>query len=144
MPKRIEYTEDKLGVISISEGTVDRTETLKAIRSITQDKRFPKLKYWVVDMTNAVTYTTDFDDNKEFAEIIIEESRRSPGLLMAFVADTDHMYALSRIFQAFNDNSSFLTQVFQDRKVADEWIASSLGASQSEVVKSQKSKTYLN
>ena len=47
-------------------------------------------------------------------------------MLLALVANTDHTYGMSRIFQAYSGDSDLITHVFQDRKVADEWIMSNI------------------
>lgn len=126
MPKRIVYTEDEVGVILYSEGVVTREETLTALDEIYTDVRFPKMKYWIIDMTTAETSNPSPEDTKQFAERNIIESRRNPGMYLALVANTDHTYAMSRIFQAYDDESQFITHVFQERNVADEWIKSNI------------------
>lgn len=132
MPIRIEFTDDSLGVIAYNEGLSTSEEITIALTQIYQDERYPKLKYWIRDLSKAEKLALSFEETKQLADLEAHESRRNPGILLAIIIGTDDSYAISSMFKAFAHMSKSDINIVTTREKADEWILSVLNnASQS-------------
>jgi len=47
-------------------------------------------------------------------------------IIIALISTSDLQYGISRVYQAYVGDSGFLTEVFRDRKSAEEWIKNRL------------------
>ncbi len=126
MPVRIEYTKDGIGVVLYHEGVVSGDELINAITEVYKDERYPGLKYWIGDRTGCTEFQPDTNCLQRIAELNRKESIRNPGLLLALVASKDVQFGMSRMFQVLAEESSFITNVFRDRKTAEDWIRQEL------------------
>jgi hypothetical protein len=129
MPIRIEYTEDRMGVILHHEGVVTSEELYDAVTQVYKDNRYPELKYWLGDRTNCTQYLPDEDCLHKIAEINKKESLRNQGMLLALVSPKGLEFGMSRMFQAYSEEDSFEVEVFRDRPSAEKWIRDELKGS---------------
>ena len=126
MPVKIVYTNDNIGVVLHHEGIVTGEELLDAISKTLKGRRFPNLKYWIGDRTNCDEFLPDTDCFQKIAILMKSESSRNPGMLVALVSPKDIEFGMSRMYQVFEDESLFKTEVFRDKNSADKWIKQEL------------------
>lgn len=126
MPVRVNYTEDGCGVVIYSEALSTSEEINAVLIQIYRDERFPKLKYWIRDLSAAKNLTLTFEETKAFAQLETIESYRNQGILLAIVVGTGCTYAVSSMFKVFAHKSDPDINVFLSRDLADEWILSRL------------------
>ena len=126
MPVRIEYTKDGIGVILYHEGVVTGEELYDSITRVYKNKKFPSLKYWIGDRTNCTKYLPDIDCLRKIVELNKKESLRNPGMLLALVSPKDYSFGMSRMFQAYSEETQFKTEVLRDIDSAEKWIKKEL------------------
>ena len=127
MPVRIEYKNDKIGLVLHHEGSVTCQELIDAIFSVYEnDDVFLKLKYWIGDRTGCTEFLPDPDCLMKIADKNKLESHRNPGMLLALVAPKDLEFGMSRMFQSYAAQAAFNTQTFRSREDADKWIIETL------------------
>lgn len=143
MTIKIEFTEDDLGVVFDEEGTVSAEEITAAMKQVYRDDRYPELKYWIINAT-AESNTTTFADINDLAQLEVKESIRNSGLFLAIVTDTDHIYALTRMYEAFAHESTSTIKIFTNRENADEWVVSEINSSASNQHSENKKSLRLN
>ncbi|MDY6951895.1 MAG: hypothetical protein SWE60_10300 [Thermodesulfobacteriota bacterium] len=126
MPLRIIYTEDG-GIIAKGEGIVTGSD-IKEINNIiyASPKHIEEIAYQVGDFTDV---TDVFISSSEIEELAIEDKEASavnPNMLIALVGRKDLIYGLSRMWEAFTDDSPFETMVFRKMEDAQQWIKEKL------------------
>ena len=60
--------------------------------------------------------------NRIIAEQDKAASKTNPNIIVSLISTTDLQYGISRMYQAYVGDSGFLTEIFRDRKSAEEWI----------------------
>ncbi len=126
MPIRVEYTENGAGVVFYHEGTVTGEELIETISKTLQDSRYEKLKYLIGDRTNCTKFLPDRNHFITIAALMTRESSRNSGMLVALVSPKTIEFGMSRMYQVFEEDSLFKTEVFRDRSSADKWIKQEL------------------
>jgi hypothetical protein len=126
MPVMIEYTQDGIGVVLYHKGVVTGEELIDAITSVYKSEKYLKIRYWIGERSECEEFLIDPDHAKKIAELNKVESKRNPGILLALVSPTDIQFGMSRMFQAFSDDSLFKTEVFRDKASAENWISKEL------------------
>ena len=128
MPVRVEYTEDKIGVVIYHEGVVTGEELFAAISQVYQDSRYPYLKYWIGDRTDCTDFQAGYECQQKIVGLNRKESSRNPGMLLALVSPKDLAFGMSRMFQALSEGDLFKKEVLRDRDSAEKWIKEELNA----------------
>ena len=59
---------------------------------------------------------------KIIAEQDIAATKINPNIIVALISSSDLQYGMSRVYHALVGDNGFLTEVFRDRKTAEEWI----------------------
>lgn len=126
MPIQIKYRADKIGIEFIASDVVTGKDVIEANNKIYNSENFSKQKYKIADRTKC----TDYQVNSEEVRLIAEQDKTAakinPNLLIALVSRSDLQYGMSRMYQAYGNESGFLIEIFQDRKSAEEWIEKQL------------------
>ena len=122
MPVRINWLDEGRGVEFISAGKVTGAEIIAANKQIYQRANLLKLRYKIVDRTHCTEYLV----TNEEVIIIADQARKAalvnPGIIMALVSTTPLQYGVSRVWQAYLDDSGLKTAIFEDRASAEEWV----------------------
>jgi len=122
MPIKIIYTEDGLGVKYAALGITTGEEVIRANRETINDKRFPSLKYKIVDRSECDEYLVDGAAVKIVAEQEREASLLNPDLKVALVAESEVQFGMSRMYQSLMAGMGFECDIFEDQEVAMQWI----------------------
>lgn len=122
MPVRTIYRQDG-GVLIRGFGTVTGTDLLQANNSIYADsEKFSRLEYQLCDFSNVEKIIISPEEVQSIAEQDTTAAVTNGQQLIAIVADQDHIYGLSRMWQALTDDEHVISAVFKSRDEAETWL----------------------
>ena len=118
-----EYTSDGTGVLHRGEGIVTGADLIAAAAEHHRlEERARKLRYGVVDFTDA----TEIQISATEAQLIAEEDKitaaLSPLAIVAVIAPQDHVFGMSRMWETFAEATGWSTRVFRGRDEALAWL----------------------
>ena len=126
MPIQIKYIDGGFGVEFIGSGVVTGADIIEANKEIYSNENFSKQRYQIVDRTNCIEFLVTTEEIQKIAEQDKAAAKTNPNIIIALISTTDLQYGLSRMYEAYVGDSGFLTEVFRDRKSAEEWIENRL------------------
>ena len=123
MPVTFRIDKEAGIVYTVIEGPVDTDELLRELDTLIKHPDFRPGLNGITDLRKS-EMDTFTEDAQRVADFFIKHreqvgSSRTAIVLAGFVA-----YGMTRMFQAFADDSSVETQIFQDMDEALEWIES--------------------
>ena len=126
MPIQIKYIEGGFGVEFIGSGVVTGADIIKANKEIYSNENFSRQRYQIVDRTNCKEFQVSNEEIRIIAEQDKAAAKINPNIIIALISKTDLQYGISRVYRALVGDSGFLTEVFRDRKNAEEWLEKQL------------------
>jgi len=126
MPIQIKYIDGGIGVEFIGSGVVTGADIIAANKEIYRNENFSRQRYQIVDRTKCTEYRVSHEEIRIIAEQDKAASKTNPNIIVSLISTTDLQYGLSRMYQAYVGDSGFLTEIFRDRKSAEEWIEEQL------------------
>ena len=126
MPIQIKYREGGIGVEFIGSGIVTGADIISANKEIYRNENFSRQRYQIVDRTKCTEYRVSHEEIRIIAEQDKAASKTNPNIIVSLISTTDLQYGLSRMYLAHVGDSGFLTEIFRDRKSAEEWIEEQL------------------
>ena len=127
MAIQINYIENGIGIEIVASGVVSGEEIIGAHKEIYNETNLENQKYQIIDRSHCKEYKVSPDEIRRIAELDKAASKTNPDIIIALIAPTAHQFGMSRMWQAYIEESHFLTKVFSDRRSADVWIAEQLG-----------------
>lgn len=76
----------------------------------------------IVDLTGATESSIATRAIRDFAQLMREKDRNTPGTKLALVAPANAAFGLARMFEAYRQHPSFEIQVFRDGASALRWL----------------------
>ena len=124
MPHERKDCDGGLGNIIEGRGSITDQEYLDFFkRHLTQDEeKFKKYKYSILDYTAATKVEVSKEAIQFIAGLCINASKVNPDPVIAFAADSDLIYGLSRMYEALISLTDWETKVFRSKNEAVEWI----------------------
>ncbi len=122
MPIEIKYIDGGIGIEFIGSGVVTGADIIAANKEIYRNENFSRQRYQIVDRTNCTEYRVSNEEIRIIAEQDKAASKTNPNIIVSLISTTDLQYGISRMYQAYVGDSGFLTEIFRDRKSAEEWI----------------------
>ena len=123
MPIKINYINDGVGVEFVLSGVVTGAEIIKANKAIYKTtEKILKQKYQIIDRTHCEEYIVSLEEMQIISEQDKEAAHHNQKINMVFVATNAFQFGMSKMWQAYVGESSFLTKIFKDRKSADAWL----------------------
>jgi hypothetical protein len=122
MPIQIFFLQNGKGVEFISSGVVTGKEIIEANKKIYNQEILHRLKYKIIDRSTCTDYRVSTD---EIVTILVQDEEASKinrNITIAFVAPLPPMYGITKMMQAFAEQTGFETGIFLDRKSADVYI----------------------
>jgi len=110
-------------VFTVIEGPLDTDELLRELAAMIQHPDFKPGMSGITDLRNS-EMDTFTDDVQRVAEFFISHKEQVGVSRSAIVLSGFVTYGMARMFQAFADESSLDTRIFQDMDEALEWIKS--------------------
>ena len=126
MPIQIKYIEGGFGVEFIGSGVVTGADIIKANKEIYSNEKFSRQRYQIIDRTNCKEFQVSNEEIRIIAEQDKAAAKINPNIIIALISITDLQYGISRVYRALVGDSGFLTEVFRDRKNAEEWLEKQL------------------
>ena len=126
MPIQIKYIEGGLGVEFIGSDVVTGTDIIEANKEIYSNENFSRQRYQIVDRTNCAEFQVSNEEIRIIAEQDKAAAKTNPNIISALISKTDLQYGISRVYHALVGDSGFLTEIFRDRKNAEEWVEKQL------------------
>jgi hypothetical protein len=126
MPIQIKYIEGGLGVEFIGSDVVTGTDIIEANKEIYSNENFSRQRYQIVDRTNCAEFQVSNEEIRIIAEQDKAAAKTNPNIIIALISKTDLQYGISRVYSALVGDNGFLTEIFRDRKNAEEWIEKQL------------------
>ena len=62
------------------------------------------------------------EEVKKIVEQDITAAKINPDVIVALISTTDMQFGISRMYHSLVGDKGFLTEIFKDRKNAEEWI----------------------
>lgn len=124
MPIELKYLDKGKGVEYFVTGVLTGDDIIKANRKLYASKSPTTVKYKIIDRTECTDYHVRAEDVRLIAEQEKEAAINNPHLIIALIAPTKVQFAMSRMFQSYLESaaSGYKTEIFNDRKSAQEWI----------------------
>jgi hypothetical protein len=126
MPVQISFIEGGLGIEFISSGIVTGSEIIQANEKIYTREILPRLKYKIIDRTNCTEYNVTTQDIQIIASQDRKASQINPNIIIALISTTPLQHGMSRMWEAYVDETGFQMAIFKDRKSADKWLRNKL------------------
>lgn len=118
----INYRDLGKGIEIVASGTVTGSEIIAEHEEIYNTVNLLRQRYQIIDRTNCTEYIVSDAEVKKIAEIDNKASKTNPNIVIAIVAPTDLQFGISRAWQAYVEESGFLTKIFRDRESAEKWV----------------------
>jgi hypothetical protein len=126
MPVQINFIEDGLGIEFISSGIVTGSEIIQANEKIYTGEILSRLRYKIIDRTNCTEYNVTTKDIQIIASQDRKASQINPNIIIAIISTTPLQYGMSRMWEAYVDETGFQMEIFKDRGSADKWLRKKL------------------
>jgi hypothetical protein len=126
MAIQVNYIDNGMGIEIIASGVVTGEDIIEAHKKIYNEVNLKKQKYQIVDRSHCKEYKVSPEQIRSIAELDKAASKTNPDIMIALIAPTAHQFGMSRMWQAYIEESHFLTKVFNDRRSADIWIEEQL------------------
>lgn len=122
MPVQINDLQGGIGIEFIVTGIVTGKEIIEANEKIYDQENLQRLKYKIVDRTNCTEYGLTTKEVKIVADQDKKAALINFNIIMTHIATTPLQYGVSRMWQAYVEEIGFQTEIFKDRKSADNWL----------------------
>jgi hypothetical protein len=126
MPVQINFIEGGLGIEFISSGIVTGSEIIQSNEKIYTREILPRLKYKIIDRTNCTEYNVTTKDIQIIASQDRKASQINPNIIIAIISTTPLQHGMSRMWEAYVDETGFQMELFKDRGSADKWLRKKL------------------
>ena len=126
MAVKINFIDNGRGIEFLALKITAGEEIIEINKQLYNRDVFSKVRYIIIDRTNASKYNVSSDDIKSIAKQLIDAAKINPNMLIAIVSKTPLQYGMSRMLEAYAEESEFEIQIFDKRKNADNWIGKML------------------
>ncbi|MGV7224650.1 MAG: hypothetical protein ACQ9MH_24430 [Nitrospinales bacterium] len=118
----ISYIDNGKGVYCAVNGEVTLDDFLKGSNEAYSEPYLKTQRYQIVDFTNCSSFNLSSDDMVVIAKMDKEISRVNPNIFIAIIAPSDITFGMSRVYQAYAEETGFKIEVFRNRELANVWI----------------------
>ena len=129
MPIEIANTDDGNGNVIVFRGVITDQAYLDAFRKhLSQDAEvFRRYKYSLIDTRPISDINLSTGAIEQIALLCEKVSKINPDPVIAFVAKSDLVFGLSRMYEALVGHTDWEIMVFRSREEAVEWIRKRVG-----------------
>ena len=119
MPYKIQYNDDE-GIVTVTySGVVTDDDLLNSLKEKTRDvERVKSCKFSVNDFTKATKFKVTPEGMQENALISIELSKLNNKVMPILIAPTDLEFGMSRIWEAYSDETKWNSKIVRTQKDA--------------------------
>ena len=123
---KIKYIDDGIGIECTILGDATLDKILKAAEEVYSEEYITIQKYQIIDFTECTSFQLSSDDMRAIVEVDIEVSKSNPDIIIAIVAPDDIAFGMSRVYEAYAEETGFRIKVFRDKKESRLWIQNQL------------------
>ena len=122
MSINLKFTDDKQGIYVTLEGKVTLEDFKVGASEAYSEENVHIQNYQIIDFTNCSSFDLSSSDMQEIARIDKEASKINPNIRIAIIAPTDVAFGMSRVYEAYADETGFDIMVFRNSEVVEDWI----------------------
>ena len=127
MPFEIIMSETDGGVITIYSGVVTDEDVIRSVEEKCSSlEKIQSYRYALTDCTNVTEFKVTSKAVMRNAKVAKSAFSVNSDVLLVAVVPTDLMFGLSRLWQAYADESDHRTTVVRSREEAEKWLAKHL------------------
>lgn len=126
MSINLKFTDDKQGIYVTLKGKVTLEDFIVGASEAYTEDNIQAQQYQIIDFTNCSSFDLSNNDMREIARIDIEASQSNPDIKIAIIAATDVAFGMSRVYEAYADETGFDIKVFRKSEDAEAWIREKL------------------
>lgn len=127
MPYKIDFLENKKGIITTFSGVVTDEELFdSAVERVLSGHDLNDFNYAISDFTEVTYFKISTDGIKANAEQAIDFSKYNKNFILVAVMPEDLEFGMARMWQAYADESSWTSNVVKGMNVAKQWIEEQL------------------
>lgn len=104
-------------------GPVTGQEIIDALEQAYATEDLSGLGYKLIDRTDCTEYRVTSDEVRRIAKLDQTLAMRNPDVYMLFISTTPLQYGMTRVWQAYTDQTGLPREIFDDRAAADAWLA---------------------
>ena len=124
MPYEVIYQKSDGGVITIYSGVVTDEDSIQSLdEKCSSEERIKSYRYALTDCSNVTELKVTTDAVIRNAEIAKSAFAINSNIIFVAAVPTDLLYGLSRLWQAYADESNRRTKVVRSREEAETWLA---------------------
>ena len=123
---KIKYIDEGIGIECTILGDATLDKILKAAEEVYSEEYITKQKYQIIDFTECTSFQLSSDDMRAIVEVDLEVSKSNPDIIIAIVAPEDIAFGMSRVYEAYADETGFRIKVFRDKEESQLWIQNQL------------------
>ena len=127
MPIQVSHIDNDSGVEILATGDIYGKDIIEIYPDIYNRDSLHKQRYQLIDRTSCDKYFVSIKDLKAIAELDNQAAKINPNIIIAIVSPTQVTLDAAEIWKTFIKESSFKTELFNDRNSAIEWIETQLG-----------------
>lgn len=122
MPITVELREDG-GILVTGSGRVTGAELIEVEKQMYKTEAATKnIAYRLCDFTKLENLDISADEMRIVARLDSEASALNPKMLIAVAGDSDVVYGMARMWQAYVDENGDRNQVFRTMESATQWL----------------------
>ena len=123
MPYSTEIVDGGRGILHVGRDIVTGEELIASADGVlVMVKGGSSPNYALTDLSEVVNLRVSPEEIRRNAEVNIEISKYIRNAKVAIVAPRDHIYGIARMWQAYTEQTGWITQVFRSKDEAHEWI----------------------
>ena len=126
MSINLTFTNDKQGIYAALEGKVTLKDFITGAAEAYSEENIQIQRYQIIDFTNCTSFELSSNDMQQIAKIDKEASETNPNIIIAIIATTDVAFGMSRVYEAYADETGFDIMVFRNSEDAEAWIQEKL------------------
>ena len=127
MPIQVSHIDNDSGVEILATGDIYGKDIIEIYPDIYNRNSLHKQRYHLIDRTGCDKYFVSVKDLKAISELDNAAANINPNIIVAIVSPTQVTRAAAEIWKTFIKESTFQTELFDDRNSAIEWIEIQLG-----------------
>ena len=123
MPYKVQYSENPSGVTTMFYGTVtDDDIRLSCIDRTSSDEKIVGLKYILDAFVDVSEFVVTVEGVKCSANFAVNASTLNKELKYLSIMPTDLLYGMSRMWQAYTDDTEWERNIVRTRYEAEQWL----------------------
>ena len=122
MPVGVNFLEDGVGVELVISGVTTGRENIEANLKLYTEENLSRLKYKIIDRTACTEYRITPEEIKILAHQNIQASKINNTFRIIFISPTPEQFGMTRMWQAYAEESGLRTEIFNNRERADDYI----------------------